>query len=59
VRLNPRSDTAHYALGLCYGDAGQREQAIGEFSTFLALYTDRAYIRDWKAEAETYLAAEN
>jgi predicted amidophosphoribosyltransferase len=50
-------DTAHYALGLCYRDRQEREQAVHEFETFLALYFDRPYVRDWKADAEAYLAA--
>jgi Flp pilus assembly protein TadD len=57
VRLSPKDDTAHYALGLCYRDRQEREKAVHEFETFLALYYDRAYIRDWKADAEAYLAA--
>jgi tetratricopeptide (TPR) repeat protein len=56
VRLNPKVDTAHYVLGLCYRDTGERDLAVQEFQTFLALYSDRAYVRDWKAETEAYLA---
>ncbi len=56
VRLWPKYDTSHYILGLCYMDAGEDEQAIAEFETFLDLHWDRAYVRDYKAQAETYLA---
>lgn len=56
VRLWPKRDTPHYVLGLCYMDAGQDEQAIAEFETFLELYWDRAYAREYKAEAEACLA---
>jgi superkiller protein 3 len=55
VRLNPKDDTPHHILGLCYMDLGQADEAIEEFETFLDLYWDRAYVRDWKAQAEAYL----
>jgi tetratricopeptide (TPR) repeat protein len=57
VRLGPKDDLAHYALGLCYRDLGQDAEAIQAFETFLDLYWDRVYTRDWKAEAEGYVAA--
>jgi len=56
VRLNPKNDTVHYILGLCYRDKGESQEAVQAFETFLDLYTDRAYVRDWKVEAEAYLA---
>jgi tetratricopeptide (TPR) repeat protein len=56
VRLAPKSDVAHYALGLCFMEQGESEQAIAEFRTFLGLYWDRAYARDYKAKAEEYVA---
>lgn len=55
VRLNPQADTAYYVLGLCYRDSDQRDKAVQAFETFLDLYWDRAYVREWKAEAEAYL----
>jgi tetratricopeptide (TPR) repeat protein len=57
VRLDPKDDLAHYALGLCYRDLGQEAEAVEAFETFLALYWDRPYSRDWRAEAEGYVAA--
>jgi len=56
VRLGPRSDVAHYALGLCYMDRGDAELAVEELETFLSLYWDRAYARDYAAKAREYLA---
>lgn len=56
VELDPKQDTARYILALCYLDKGEGEKAIAEFEQFLNLYWDRAYVRDYKAQAELYLS---
>ena len=55
ISLNRLEDTSHYILGVCYMETGNTEDAIHEFEEFLDLYWDRAYIRDYKANAEEYL----
>ena len=55
IRLNRLEDTSHYILGVCYMETGNTEEAILEFEEFLDLYWDRAYIRDYKVNAEEYL----
>jgi tetratricopeptide (TPR) repeat protein len=57
VRLNPKYDSAYYALGLCYRDLGQEDEAAAAFQSFLDRYWDRAYVCDWKVDAEAWLAA--
>jgi tetratricopeptide (TPR) repeat protein len=56
VRLHPQFDTIYYVLGLCYRDKGDSQAAVQAFERFLDLYLDRPYVREWKAEAEAYLA---
>ena len=55
VRLNTLGDTSHYILGVCYMESGKPEDAIREFEKFLDLYWDRAYVREYKVNAEEYL----
>jgi tetratricopeptide (TPR) repeat protein len=55
VRLVPKRDVAHYILGVCDFDRGDRDQARAEFEKFLELYWDRAYIDVYKTKAEEYL----
>jgi tetratricopeptide (TPR) repeat protein len=55
VRLYPKYDLAHYILGVCYAEDGQDDEAIAEIETFLDLFWDRAYVRDYAARAETLL----
>jgi tetratricopeptide (TPR) repeat protein len=56
VRLLPKSGTTHYVLGLILIERGDTAQAIHELETFLELYWDRAYAREYKDNAETLLA---
>jgi tetratricopeptide (TPR) repeat protein len=56
VRLSPKLDTAHYILGLCYLGQGEEAKAAEAFETFLGLYWDTAYSREYKSQAEAYLA---
>jgi tetratricopeptide (TPR) repeat protein len=56
VRLNPLVDTFHFILGVCYMESGSSDEAIVEFEKFLDQYWDRAYIREYKAQAEEYLS---
>jgi tetratricopeptide (TPR) repeat protein len=56
IRLDPLRDLPHYALGRCHQTRGQAEQARSEYERFLELYLDRAYVRDYRAEVEQYLA---
>jgi hypothetical protein len=37
-------------------DRGKDEKVAVEFEKFLELYWDRAYVRDYKINAEAYLA---
>ena len=37
-------------------EQGQTKAATAEFEQFLTLYWDRAYVRDYKLNAESYLA---
>lgn len=55
VLYSPRSDTAHYILGAVYLDRGDKPKAIAEMQTFLSLYWDRAYVREYKHKAEEVL----
>jgi tetratricopeptide (TPR) repeat protein len=56
VELRPKHDTPHYVLGLCHLDRAEKEKAAAAFSTFLDLYWDRAYRREYRMKAEAYLA---
>jgi len=56
VQLRPKYDTAHYVRGLCHLDHGENEEAAAAFSTFLDLYWDRAYVREYRMKAGAYLA---
>ncbi len=55
IELEPKNDRAHYVLGLIYLDGNQKDKARAEFEKFLALYQERAYVRDWKVKAQEYL----
>lgn len=53
--LYPKYDRTHYILGLCYMDSGMEEEAIEEFETFLKLYWERPYAKEYKENAEEHL----
>jgi Flp pilus assembly protein TadD len=55
VKLSPQHDVAHYILGLCYLEQGANAQARAAFEKFLTVYLERAYVRDFKVQAEGYL----
>jgi len=56
IQLSPKQDVAHYILGLCHMELGESDKARAEFEIFLDLYYDRAYVREYRAKAEAYLA---
>jgi Flp pilus assembly protein TadD len=57
VKLAPKGDLAHYALGMALLKAGQAEQAAGELRSSLDLYWERAGAAAYKAQAEAALQA--
>lgn len=56
VDYSPKSDRAHYILGLCFMESGMKAEAIREFEQFLDLYWERAFVVQYKENAERYLA---
>jgi tetratricopeptide (TPR) repeat protein len=55
VKLAPKDDLAHYALGIASLSMGQLEQAASELRLFLSLYWERAGLAAYKAQAEAAL----
>lgn len=56
LRIRPQHDVAHYVMGLCYREMGEDDLAAAEFETFLSLTWDRAYVDEYQADAEAFLA---
>jgi tetratricopeptide (TPR) repeat protein len=56
VRLSPKADLPHFILGVCYLDLGQTEMGREQLQTFVDLAWDRAYVRDYVAQAQTFLS---
>jgi tetratricopeptide (TPR) repeat protein len=56
VRLSPKSDLPHFILGVCYLDLGQVQLGADALRDFINLAWDRAYVRDYVAQAQTFLS---
>ncbi|MFN2274598.1 MAG: tetratricopeptide repeat protein, partial [Anaerolineales bacterium] len=56
VRLSPKSDLPHFILGVCYLDLGQVQLGADVLRDFINLAWDRAYVRDYVAQAQTFLS---
>jgi tetratricopeptide (TPR) repeat protein len=55
VKLAPKEDLAHYALGMASLKLGLVEEAASELRLFLDLYWERAGVAAFKAQAEAVL----
>jgi len=56
VRLSPKSDLPYFILGVCYLDLGQADLGAEQLRRFVELTWDRAYVRDYAAQAQAFLA---
>lgn len=56
INLSPKYDLAHFILGACYLDQGEHMKSSDELRTFLSLAWDRAYVREYIAQAEAFFA---
>jgi len=56
ISLSPKYDLAHFILGACYLDQGEHMKSSDELRTFLSLAWDRAYVREYIAQAEAFFA---
>ncbi len=56
VRLDPTSSLPHYILGVCDMEQGKNAEAITEFEKFQEYYWERAYMQEYKDQAEKFLA---
>jgi len=57
IDIAPKSDLPYYVMGVYSMEKGDKAAAIKAFKTFLALTTDRAYVRELAMQARAYLAA--
>ena len=56
IELSPKYDLAHFVLGACYLDRGEHMKSSDALRMFLSLAWDRAYVRDYIAQAEAFFA---
>ena len=56
IELSPKYDLAHFILGVCYLDQGEHMRSSEALRMFLSLAWDRAYVRDYVAQAEAFFA---
>ena len=56
IELSPKYDLAHFILGVCYLDQGEHMKSSDSLRTFLSLAWDRAYVREYIAQAEAFFA---
>ena len=56
VQLAPKSDLAHFILGVLYIDGGDAGRGGEELQTFLDLTYERAYVNEYIDQAIAYLA---
>ena len=56
IELSPKYDLAYFILGVCYLDQGEHMQSSEALRTFLSLAWDRAYVREYIAQAEAFFA---
>ena len=56
IELSPKYDLAHFILGVCYLDQGEHMRSSDALRMFLSLAWDRAYVREYIAQAEAFFA---
>ncbi len=56
IELSPKYDLAHFILGACYLDQGEHMRSSEALRMFLSLAWDRAYVREYIAQAEAFFA---
>jgi len=56
IELSPKYDLAYFILGVCYLDQGEHMRSSEALRTFLSLAWDRAYVREYIAQAEAFFA---
>jgi len=56
IELSPKYDLAHFILGVCYLDLGEHMKSSDALRMFLSLAWDRAYVREYIAQAEAFFA---
>lgn len=56
IELSPKYDLAYFILGVCYLDQGEHMKSSEALRTFLSLAWDRAYVREYIAQAEAFFA---
>ncbi len=56
VELSPKYDLAYFILGVCDLDQGEHMRSSEALRMFLSLAWDRAYVREYIAQAEAFFA---
>ncbi len=54
IELSPKYDLAYFILGVCYLDQGEHMRSSEALRMFLSLAWDRAYVREYIAQAEAF-----